>query len=289
MGKKLGLLTTAILVVAGCMMCQSQNQEAFERTRLFDYDWKFALGDFPAASEINFDDSNWRILNLPHDWSIEGETNPQHPTGGAGGYFPAGVGWYRNTFKIPPTWQGKRVSIYFGGVYMNAEVFINGQSLGVHSYGYTSFVHDLTPFLNFNQNNSIAVRVDNSQQQNCHWYSGSGIYRHVWIIVTDPVHIAHWGTAITTHRVSDNEATVELKTLVKNETDVPQQIEVSTILLDKNTASAGDDRVQIELQAQSDKEIVQSVAVKNPLLWSPETPIYIRHKQGFCKVIKPST
>ena len=109
-------------------------------------------------------------------------------------YFPAGVGWYRKTFGAPPSWQGKCVSICFEGVYMSSEVFLNGKSLGVHPYGYTTFRYDLSPYLDFNRENVLAVRVDNSHQMNCRWYSGSGIYRHVWLVVTDPVHIATLGS-----------------------------------------------------------------------------------------------
>ncbi|MDP4188386.1 MAG: beta galactosidase jelly roll domain-containing protein, partial [Bacteroidota bacterium] len=178
-------------------MGHTQSKENIEGKQLFDYNWKFHLGDIPTANALDFDDNDWRSLSLPHDWSIEGKLDQKNPMGSAGGYFPAGIGWYRKKFHVPTAWKGKRVSVYFEGVYMNSEVFINGKSLGVHPYGYTPFLYDLSPYLNYNKDNIISVRVDNSRQINCRWYSGSGIYRHVWLWVTSPVHIDPWGTAIT--------------------------------------------------------------------------------------------
>ena len=253
-------------------------QEKAQRNLLFDYDWRFNLGDITAASTVNFDDSNWRTLDLPHDWSIEGTVSPKNPMGGAGGYFPAGTGWYRKQFNVPADWKSRRVSVYFEGVYMNSEVFINGHSLGVHPYGYTSFYYDLTPYLIFDKDNTIAVRVDNSQQVNCRWYSGSGIYRHVWLSVTDPVHIEHWGVAITTPEVSAKSATIQVKTKVRNETALPQNIVLATQLTDKNSKNAGKNEIKFELPANSEKEVFQSINIKSPLLWTPETPdLYQAH------------
>jgi len=250
----------------------SQNHQNTERKQLFDNNWKFFLGDTIAASQKEFNDAVWRSLDLPHDWSIEGEILPKNPTKGAGGYFPAGIGWYRKTITVPQAWQGKKISIYFEGVYMNSKVFINGKSLGVHPYGYTSFCYDLTPYLNFGKENVIAVRVDNSKHLNSRWYSGSGIYRHVWLQVTNPVHVAQWGTTITTPSVSVKKATVLVKTLVKNETASAQKIIVKTTLWNKNFKNSGNGQVQIVLQANSEKEIAQTINVSNPQLWTPETP-----------------
>jgi beta-galactosidase len=155
---------------------------------------------------------------------------------------------------------------------MNSEVFINGKSIGVHPYGYTSFSYDLTPYLNINHENVLSVRVDNSQQVNCRWFSGSGIYRNVWLIVTDPVHVANWGVGITTPEVSAEQATVNIKTIVKNETKLPQSITLKTKLYGKNVKDAGSNQINVELLANSEKEINQTITVSKPLLWSPETP-----------------
>ncbi|SEV96030.1 beta-galactosidase [Chitinophaga sp. YR573] len=251
-------------------LCYAQ-PGGIERKQLFDYSWKFFSGDIPEAKTKDFNDKDWRNLDLPHDWSIEGRINPKNPTGGAGGYFPAGIGWYRKTFRVPGEWKGEHISIYFEGVYMNSEVFINGKSLGIYPYGYTSFSYNLSPYLEFGKENVISVRVDNSQQVNSRWYSGSGIYRHVWMMVTDPVHVAQWGIAISTPDVTAKNATVQVKTLVKNETSINQSIVLRTLLWNKNSKK-GNDQIKVELPANSEKEITQSIHVLNPLLWSPETP-----------------
>ncbi len=248
------------------------SQQTTERKQLFDSNWKFYLGDPLNAHTPNFDDSNWRELDLPHDWSIEGQTDPKNPMGNDGGYFPAGIGWYRKTFTPTSEWKDKKITIYFEGVYMNSEVFINGKSLGIYPYGYTSFNYDLTPYLNLNKENSIAVRVDNAQQKNSRWYSGSGIYRHVWMIVTNPVHITNWGTAISTPEVSSKNATVKIKTTVRNETASPQNMVLKTKLQGKNKGNAGDNQINVTLAANSEKEVEQTITVSKPELWSPETP-----------------
>jgi beta-galactosidase len=243
-----------------------------KRKQLFDYDWKFFLDDAPEAKANDFNDSGWRKLDLPHDWSIEGKIHPKNTTGGGGGYFPSGIGWYRKTFQVPDSWKAKKIAIYFEGVYMNSEVFINGKSLGVYPYGYSSFSYDLTPYLNIGKENVIAVHVDNSQQMNSRWYSGSGIYRHVWMMVTNPVHVANWGVAISTPEVSSKKATVLVKTKVKNETAAIQRIVVKTDLLNKSSKSVGNNQTQVEVPANGEKEITQTIQVSNPMLWTPETP-----------------
>lgn len=247
-------------------------QNSMERKQLFDYNWKFFLGDDAEAKTSNFNDTSWRNLDLPHDWSIEGKIHPKNTTGAGGGYFPSGIGWYRKTFQVSDEMKAKKTAIYFEGVYMNSEVFINGKSLGVYPYGYSSFSYDLTPYLIFGKENVIAVRVDNSQQMNSRWYSGSGIYRHVWMMVTDPVHVTNWGVAISTPEVSSKKAVVLVKTKVKNETESAQSIVVKTVLSNNTSKNIGNGQMQIELPAHSEKEITQTIQVSNPKLWTPETP-----------------
>jgi beta-galactosidase len=275
--KKFKILLIASVFFIGCVI-SVRAQENIQRKQLFDYDWKFFLGDAPTAGTNDFDDKNWRNLELPHDWSIEGNVNPKNPAGGAGGYFPAGVGWYKKKFNVSPEWKSKNVLVYFEGVYMNSEVFINGKSLGVHPYGFTSFSYNLTPYLDFNGKNVLSVRVNNSQQINCRWYTGSGIYRHVWLVVTDPIHVANWGVGITTPEVSSEKATVQIKTHIKNETDLPQSIILKTQLQGVNENNAGDNQKKVELPTNSEKEIEQIITVSKPMLWTPETP-YLYHAQ----------
>jgi beta-galactosidase len=265
---KFQLLTTAFLIGLNLLVFIQTNAQ---RKNIFDSNWKFYPGDTVASSN-SFDDRDWRTLDLPHDWSIEGKLSPKNLTGRDGGYFPAGIAWYRKSFTASNDWKGKCVSIYFEGVYMNSEVFINGKSLGVYPYGYSSFNYNITSHLDFTKENVVAVRVDNSKQKNCRWYSGSGIYRHVWMIVTDPVHLVHWGTAITTPEVSKEKATILVKTLIKNETGSPQTIAINTQIYGVNSKTAGNNRTRVELSTNSEKEITQTIKIDKPLLWTPETP-----------------
>lgn len=269
--KYLKLLSIATLFFAGYSM-NVQAQEKLQRKQLFDFDWKFYLGNSPSASTFEFDDKDWRNLNLPHDWSIEGTLNSNNPMGNDGGYFPAGIGWYRKTFTLPASWKDKHVSIYFEGVYMNSEVFINGKSLGIHPYGYTTFSYNLTPNLSFGKENVLSVKVDNSKQKNCRWYSGSGIYRHVWMVVTDPIHVAQWGVTIVTPDVSSKKATVHIKTRIKNETNLSQSIMLKSQLSGANSKKGGSNQLAVELPANSERDVAQTIQVSNPLLWTPETP-----------------
>ncbi len=275
------LLFLALTCLSSCIKSGTVGQR-----HLIDFDWKFALGDFRDASKPGFDDSQWRKLDLPHDWSIEGIPDLKNPSGNDGGYFPTGIGWYRKSFKVPANWKKKLVSLYFEGVYMNSEVFINGHSLGIHPYGYSSFFYDLTPHLKIGSENVIAVRVDNSQQKNCRWYSGSGIYRHVWLQVSNTVHMAHWGVSIATLEADSSKSSIQVKTRVKNETGSSQKLSLITRLIDKNKKDLGNKVTNIEVQANSEVEATQDILVENPELWSPQTPdLY----QAEIKVMSGST
>src|SRR4030042_190777 len=178
------------------------------RQRLsMDHNWKFIQSDPKNAEKNDFDDAKWRKLNLPHDWSIEGEFKEDAITKGPGGYLPTGIGWYRKHLNLSSIGKDQQFWFEFDGVYMNSDVWINGQHLGKHPYGYTSFYYDLTPYIKKGEN-IIAVRVDNSVQPNSRWYSGSGLYRPVWLNIAGPVHIALWGTYITTPEVDSSSATI---------------------------------------------------------------------------------
>ncbi|MCE4566632.1 DUF4982 domain-containing protein [Maribellus sp. CM-23] len=261
-----------LLIAFSFLACGTQNEQIPERKQNFNDNWKFILGDDPSADETGFNDEQWRSLDLPHDWSIEGSFDATNPAGNDGAYLPTGIGWYRKTFTAPKNWKGKIVACYFEGVYMNAEVFLNGEKLGIQPYGYTSFDFDITSCLNFEGENVLAVKVDNSKQKNCRWYSGSGIYRHVWMIVTEPIHIAHWGVAITTPEISETEATVEVKTTLKNETSSSHEITVSTKITGEDETVAATGEIVVQLLPNSEKEIIQNISVNNPDLWTPETP-----------------
>ena len=239
---------------------------AQHKTRVsFNNDWKFKLDSVGSYSDASANDASWRTLNLPHDWSVEGKFDKNAPAGTGGGALPGGLGWYRKTFSIPATQKGKAIFIEFDGVYRNGEVFINGHSLGIRPYGYSSFQYDLTPYLNYgNDKNVIAVKVDNSRQPNSRWYSGSGIYRNVWLTTLNKSHINNWGTYVTTPQVNTNEATVNIQTNVVTAGDSPTVLETTIYDAAGNTVASA--------SSPATSEVSQSLRLSQPKLWSIERP-----------------
>jgi beta-galactosidase len=241
-----------------------------------DSNWKFLAGDPGGAEARSFADAGWRSVDLPHDWSIEGRPAKDNPSGSAGGFFPAGIGWYRKSFNAPPEWRGKRVGVEFDGVYRDATVYLNGRKLGTQPYGYTSFRFDLTPDLEFAGPNVLAVRVDNSAQPNSRWYSGSGIYRHVRVLVTDPVHVGHWGVFATTKQASSDAATISVRTRIENESAGPSRITVETRIVDGTGKPVGSASSALEAGPGGEAEASQEMAIARPKLWSQESPALYR-------------
>jgi len=191
---------------------QSSAETKVRHKAKFNSDWKFILDDKSGFESPVFNDSTWRSLDLPHDWSIEGKFDAKNPAGGQGAYLPCGIGWYRKSFVIPDSLKTKRVVIQFDGVYMNSKVYINGHFLCQYPYGYSTFQYDLTEYLQFENPNVIAVRVDNSLQPSSRWYSGSGIYRNVWLIATNPVHFDNYsGVFVSFPEVSKENANVKVQ------------------------------------------------------------------------------
>jgi beta-galactosidase len=262
-----------LLFIAGTIYAQ-QNQ-----TTQIDNNWNFVLGAAQGAEVASFNDSSWRKIDLPHDWSIEdlkGSNSPFNKNAisqVSGGFTTGGTGWYRKKFLIPSEDKGKKIFIQFDGVYMNADVWINGHHLGNHPYGYTSFIYDLTDHLKYDSTNVIAVEVKN-EGQNSRWYSGSGIYRHVWLKKMDPVHVSQWGIFITTPEVSSAKATVNCKTNVINETKQPQTVRIITKFINPDgTEVAATNEAKNSLAAGKSFEFNQNASIKNPQLWSCESPV----------------
>ena len=242
-----------LLVMAALYTVQARERKCF------DADWRFVLADSAHMADVDYNDSHWRKLSLPHDWAIEGDFYASNPSGAGGGALPGGVGWYRKTFSIPLTPSqdgGTSFFIEFDGVYMNSTVYVNGQKVGFRPYGYSSFEYDITEYLKKGEN-IIAVRVDNSDQPNSRWYSGCGIYRHVWLTQTEHTHVAHWGTYVTSSLSKNNKtATFNVMVEVANKT---KDTQITNILLD-----VGGKEV-----AKSDGSTLQ---VKNPHLWTLDNP-----------------
>ncbi|EGG50669.1 glycosyl hydrolase family 2, sugar binding domain protein [Paraprevotella xylaniphila YIT 11841] len=244
-----------------------------ERAELFVSGWRFHLGNPEGdASRQDFDDGAWRLLDLPHDWSIEGDFSADHPARKEGGALPGGLGWYRKVFEAPREWQGKKVFVDFDGVYMNSEVFVNGNSLGVRPYGYSSFRYDLTPYLKWGERNVLAVKVDNSTQPNSRWYSGSGIYRNVWLTVVEPVHVGHWGTFVTTPEVTGEKAVMEVRTMVKNDGQAGRRVGVVSTLLDARGRMVAGQSGFVDVPAGGCSEASHTLIMTAPELWSTEHP-----------------
>ena len=264
--------TPTLLALGAAALALAAPPAHAQRERFsMDPGWRFTLGDPAGAQAPRFDDHAWRRVDLPHDWSIEGVPDRQAPGGGAYGYFPTGVGWYRKAFRMPAGSKGRDAWLEFDGVYMNSDVWINGFHLGHRPYGYISFRYDLTPHL-VPGVNVLAVRVDNSRQPSARWYTGSGIYRHVWLTVVDKLHVAHWGTFVTTPHVDSAAADVAVRTTVENDGAAARQGVLRVAVLDAAAREVASAETPFALAAGDTTTIGQSLAVATPQLWSVASP-----------------
>jgi beta-galactosidase len=275
-------LVIAITVLVGTagVIAQSRQQVPIES------DWRFSLGDSPGAEKVDFDDATWRRLEVPHDWSIEGPFDEKNPTGGAGAFLPGGVGWYRKHFDLSSAYARRRVFIEFDGVMANSDAWINGFHLGKRPYGYVSFRYELTGHLNFGKgSNVMAVRADNSGQPASRWYSGAGVYRHVRMIVTDPVHIDHWSTFVTTPLVSGAKATVLVQSKVVNQSEAAREVALEITLLGPNGRV-----VQLvttkpqTVAAMGSTDFQENILLTKPQRWDLDHPVMYK---ALVKVLAP--
>ena len=265
------LLPFLLLFISICA-CDSPSESSPRQKIKFDFDWKFSKGDFPEARMTSFDDSNWQEIDVPHDWSILDSFSVENPTGKPGGYASGGVGWYRKEFALKGVAPDSKVAIEFGGVYENSEVWINGNYLGKRPFGYISFSYDLTPYLKFGGENVLAVRVDNSRQPNARWYTGSGIYRHAWLIATNKLHLARHGVYATTSSISADSAVILVRTTIENDFDKEKQFTLASELYSRQNELLARVETSASLPGDENREIVQIITVKNPELWSPDRP-----------------
>jgi beta-galactosidase len=242
----------------------------------FDDSWSFKLNGAPDPQGLALETGAWQSVNLPHDWSIAGPIAQANAMGGAGGFFPDGVGWYRKELDVPAEWVGKRMSLEFEGVYMNADVFVDGEKLASHPYGYTPIWCDL----NLKPGrHAIAVRVDNSKQPNSRWYAGSGIYRHVWLHVDDSLHIAPEGGVYVKSTLQQAKAVLEIQTTLVNDADTAARVEVTQQL-----ATPGGTRIDlpgdaagraVEVPARQRLVVRQKIEVPSPHFGPLKRPICI--------------
>ncbi|MDP5198187.1 glycoside hydrolase family 2 TIM barrel-domain containing protein [Flavobacterium sp. DG2-3] len=262
-------------IAAGVLFLNScaKKEDAFVNRKVsFNADWSFHLNDSIIDKDTIGTATKWRTLNVPHDWSIEGKFDEKSPGGYGGGSLNGGLGWYKKTFKVAAQDSTKVTSITFDGVYRNSEVWVNGHYLGKRPNGYIGFQYEISKFLNYGEkNNEIIVKVDNSKQPNSRWYSGSGIFRNVWIETTDKLHVGLWGTYITTPKVTAEKASVNFETTIKNQYAENKKATVITTIFkeDKEVTSVTQD---ITINAGENQTLNQSAEVENPSLWSDEKP-----------------
>lgn len=247
-----------------------------------DKGWLFTLADSVQMAAPDYDDGAWRRLNLPHDWSVEGDFHVNNPCGSSGGALPGGIGWYRKHLFIDSETVAEKLYICFDGVYMNSTVYINGRELGTRPYGYSTFWYDITPYVKRGADNVIAVRVDNSRQPNCRWYSGSGIYRHVYLLSAADTHVAQWGTYVKTingkvkvvnGRPTMNKATFDVSVNIENGANA----KVTNTLLDRDgrqvgKATATNNSRTGDHEGTSLQTFNSKISLSNPHLWSVDDP-----------------
>ena len=262
-------LIHALLLAAVCL---SPLVATARTTDNFDSGWRFLKADATSAEQSDFNDADWRKLDLPHDWSIEGPFAKTNLTGGAGGFLPSGVGWYRKHFSLPKTDSGKSISIEFDGVMQNSDVWINGFHLGHRPNGYASFSYELTGHLNFSGDNVLAVRCDTSAQPASRWYSGAGIYRHVRLVTSDQTHFAENGVFISTPKVSATEATVKMETTITNASASEHKITLVTQLISPDGKTVAGTTVGSEIIAGVSEKFSPQIVITNPQLWNLDDP-----------------
>lgn len=276
---------------------KNEDSENAERTKQvmdmqlnFNADWHFYLGEVPAFQESEFDDSDWRVLDVPHDWSIEGKFAKENPSSVSGGYLPTGFGCYRKHFVLPEGSKGKRIKIRFDGVYMNSTVYINGIYLGNRPYGFSTFEYDLTPHLKYNgEPNVVAVKVDNSLTINCRWYTGSGINRNVHLNISEQQHFSSFGTFFRTISIEDNVARLKVDCEVISN-NYPESMNINfqrfpedwkkvikdarivALLKDKEGAVFAETTETHELSDFVSIKSSLDIEAKNPQLWSDKNP-----------------
>lgn len=236
-----------------------------------DTEWQFALGDHPDAKNPKFDTSQWRTLNVPHDWAFEADYAKDAAQKDRGGYKPGGIGWYSKSFEYSDAWNGKQVSIEFDGVYMNSEVWINGEYLGKRPYGYIPFHYDLTKHLKPGSN-KIVVRADNKLEPSARWYHGCGIYAHVNMVVSDLIRIPKDGVYVRTPVVSKSAATVNIDTEVKNSAPKAVNLTITTSIIDAAGKTLKELKATVTLKAGEEKTVPQKINLTNPALWDVENP-----------------
>jgi beta-galactosidase/beta-glucuronidase len=245
------------------------SQVSFGDSKKINDNWKFNLQDTPDAQNKTFDDTKWQSVNVPHDWSVKGQLSPTLAS--CTGYLPGGIAWYRKSINISQSKSGEKVYLYFEGVYNRSEVFINGHSLGKRPNGYISFAYDATPFIKYGEENTISVRVDHSQSADSRWYTGSGIYRNVWLVYSNPVHIAQWGV-YAYPEVNKGNGTSNVEVDIENGSKAKTNLTVVNELFTKEGKSVAKTTSKVEVAQNQKGKILTKLNVSNPQLWDINNP-----------------
>lgn len=266
-----------VLFVITILQSNAQNTDELDPSarivQSFDSGWLFYNGEAQGAEETKYKPKEWRLINVPHDWSIEGTVNRDNPTGRGGGYFATGIGWYRKSFTLSKEEESKRVFIEFDGVMANSQVWINGHLLGQRPYGYIGFSYELTDHLFYGKKeNIIVVKADNTTQPASRWYTGAGIYRHVRLITTNPVHIKQWGIYITTPDVTEQEAKINVQTTILNQSKTNVELKIITSLLSPSGEELSKSVNKQEINAESSLIANDVISVRNPERWGIQHP-----------------
>lgn len=277
------MIRNFLSLVTALLLLSCNTEKSVRMINKIDSDWLFYLGEVPEANGSAIDDSQWRKIDLPHDWSIEHIPDSTNPSGVAGGFTMGGIGYYRKKIMIPDDYKNKSIFIKFDGIYKNSTIWINEKCIGKQQYGYVSFYFDITKHLILGKENTITVRVDNSFQPADRWYSGSGIYRHVWLEVVDPVHVPVWGTYITCTNVTDKRATVAVETEVNNTLDQEQVIVLLSEIFGTDGTKIAVQKKELAIQASASLKVSQEFEIQNPNRWDVYQPNIYKVKTTILK------
>lgn len=261
------LMAAVLFLIAASAAISAQAQVSFGDAAKFNDGWLFQLTDDPAIAQPSFDDGGWRKLMLPHDWSVEGQLSPSLAS--CTGYLPGGIAWYRKHFRV--TDDAARHYIYFEGVYNRSEVYLNGHLLGKRPNGYVSFLYDMTPYLK-EGDNVLAVRVDHSRYADSRWYTGSGIYRDVWLVAAPETHLAQWGVTWHAASLTDRQATVAVGMEVEKHVATNDKLELSAALYDAAGKLVAQRRTSVADGRQGITKAALSLKVSNPHRWNLDDP-----------------
>ncbi|SFZ94072.1 protein of unknown function [Flaviramulus basaltis] len=258
-----------VLLILTFYTVSAFSQISFGESKKINDQWKFILQDNQDFQNELFNAETWKTVNLPHDWSIKGQLSPTLASGT--GYLPGGIGWYRKSIDIPLERKGQKVFLYFEGVYNRSEVFVNGKSIGKRPNGYISFAYDATPDIKYGEKNTIAVRVDHSKSADSRWYSGSGIYRNVWLIYSNPIHITQWGV-YAYPELNKNSGVLNIEVDLENGLNDKESLELVNELINNKGKIVAKSVNKIKIEAKQSAKVSTKIKVNNPEIWSLEHP-----------------